>query len=189
MKIVVDTSVLLFLADPHAPAPTDGKTGKPVQHCAQRVEGLIEDLDEMDAVLIIPTPVLSELLICAGKAQAEVLAALTGKRSVVVAHFDQMAAVENAQLRRAKAKVKHRGETKKEVSFDLQILAIARTTGADLVLTDDDNLRKRCLQAGMKVKGIAELTVPDSKRQMHLLADQSGARVDDDDGDEDEVSP
>jgi predicted nucleic acid-binding protein len=178
VKIVVDTSVLVFLADPHAAAPLDTKTGKPVPHCTERIEGLIEGLDESGAVMVIPTPVLSELLICVGNAQAEVLATVTGKRSVVVAPFDQMAAVENAQLRRSKASRKKRGETKKEVSFDLQILAIA--------LTDDRNLRRRCLQTGMKVKGIADLALPDSKRQMLLLASESN---DDDEPEDRENAP
>jgi rRNA-processing protein FCF1 len=136
--------------------------------------------------MVIPTPVLSELLICVGNAQAEVLATVTGKRSVVVAPFDQMAAVENAQLRRSKASRKKRGETKKEVSFDLQILAIARTNEAEIILTDDRNLRRRCLQTGMKVKGIADLALPDSKRQMLLLASESN---DDDEPEDRENAP
>lgn len=186
MKVVIDTSVLLYLVDPHTPAPLDGNSGKPVQHCKERIEGLIETLDQSATVLIVPTPVLSELLICASSRQTELLNVLTGKRGVQVASFDEIAAVENAQLRRTKRlNTKHRGETKKEVSFDLQILAIARAAQADLVLSDDDNLRKRCLQSGMEVMGIAELALTDSKRQMQLLAEESDARTVDDAGDED----
>jgi rRNA-processing protein FCF1 len=174
MKIVVDTSVLIFMVDRHAPAPIDRHTGKAVLHCRERIEGLIEGLDEAAAVLIVPTPVLSELLICSDTRQPEVLAALTGKRTVQVASFDQMAAVENAQLRRSKINGRKRGETKKEVSFDLQILAIARANQADLVLTDDENLRKRCDRAGVKAMGIAELSLPDSKRQISMLRELEG---------------
>lgn len=170
MKVVLDTSVLIYLVYPSSSAPLDPKTGKPVTHCQERIEGLLEQLDEQETQLVVPTPVLSELLILADTRQVEILAAVANKRSVQVVNFDQMAAVENAALRRnKKLTAKARSETKKEVSFDLQILAIARVAHADLVMTDDDNLRKRCVKAGFAVQGIADLPIPMSKRQQKLV--------------------
>lgn len=187
MKIVIDTSVLIFMADPHAPAPLDPDTGKPVPHCRERVEGLLEGLDDAEAVLIVPTPVLSELLICADSRQQELLAAISGKRSVLIASFDPAAALENAQLRRSKKlQRKVRGETKKEVSFDLQVLAIARANQADLLLTDDGGLTRRCRQAGTKVMGVGELPLPDGKRQISLVLEQKSAQQPADQEDSDE---
>lgn len=171
MKVVLDTSVLVYLVAPNAPAPTDPATGKHVAHCQERIEGLLEDLDKSGVQLIVPTPVLSELLIRAGDRQIEVLAALANKKSVQVLPFDQAAAVENAALRRTSLTKKARGETKKEVSFDLQILAIARVAGAKMILSDDENLRKRASRAGMEVHGIADLALPESKRQISMFMD------------------
>src|SRR5688572_12602278 len=165
MKIVLDSSVLIYLVFPTTDAPLDPATGKHVTHCQQRIEGMLEAIDKTGIQLVIPTPVLSELLILAGSRQIEVLNALTSKKSVQVAPFDEMAAVENAALRRSpKLRSKSRGETKKELSFDLQILAIANAVGAEMVLTDDAQLARRCQLTGMKVMGIADLPLPESKR-------------------------
>lgn len=186
MKVVIDTSVLIFMADPSAPAPLHPTTRKPVSHCRERVESLIEGLNDSSAVVIVPTPVLSELLIRAADRQQELLAVITGKRGVQVSPFDAMAAVENSQLRRSRRlAVAKQGETKKEVSFDLQVLAIARVNNADMVLTDDVNLRRRCVQSGMKVLGIADLPLSDAKRQIDLLLEHRSVEADDD---EQEVS-
>jgi predicted nucleic acid-binding protein len=169
VKVVLDTSVLIFLVYPTASAPQDPATGKPVQHCQERIEGLLEDLDQGDTELIVPTPVLSELLILAGSRQVEILAAVTNKKSVRVADFNQMAAVENAALRRKKELTKKkRSETKKEVSFDLQIVAIARVAQADRVLTDDEGVIARCKLAGIETMGIADIPIPASRRQITL---------------------
>jgi len=177
MKIVLDTSVLIYLVYPSAPAPNDPSTSVPVSHCQERIEGLLEDLSKMDAQLIIPTPVLSELLIRAHDRQAEILAILTNRRAVTIAAFDMMAAVENATFRRNKGlSSAGRSETKKEVSFDLQILAIARAQQADRILSDDKSLRERAKKAGFTVVGIAEIPVPDSKRQIAMALPSVGVR-------------
>lgn len=169
MKIVLDSSVLIYLAYPNAPAPIDPATNEVVAHCPERIEGLLEDLNESGSQLIVPTPVLSELLIRANDKQLEVLGAVTNRRAVTVVPFDTAAAIENAALRRSRKIAKAAaGETRKEVSFDLQILAIARVAGADLVLTDDQNLRRHCEAAGMRAAGIGDLSLPDSKRQIGI---------------------
>lgn len=186
MKVVLDTSVLVFLVSPNAPAPIDPATGKHVEHCQERIEGLLEDLDKSGVQLLVPTPVLSELLIQAKARQIEVLGALANKRAVQVVPFDQAAAVENAALRRSKISAKTRGESKKEVSFDLQILAIARVAGAKMILSDDDQMRKRAVKAGMEVHGISDLDLPDSKRQIGLFFEPPSGDQDGDAGTEQE---
>lgn len=172
MRAVVDNSVLLYLIHPEAPAPVDTATGKPVDHCAERVEGLLDDLEKDGIEVVVPAPVLSELMIKAVGRENDILAALQNKRAVRIASFDTMAAIENAMLRRSKSA--RNGATKKEVSFDLQILAIARATGSTLILTDDANLRHRAIAAGMSVMGIADLKIPDARRQRGLPFDQLG---------------
>ncbi len=189
MKVVIDTSVLMYLITPTANAPLDPSTGKPVAHCQDRIEGLLERLDVAKVQLLIPAPVLSELLIKADGRQAEVLAVLANKRSVLIAPFDVAAAVENAALRRPKAKGnKDEPGTKHEVSFDLQILAVARVAGAKIILSDDVRLRKRAEQAGMEVLGIADLPVPDSRRQIPMPFGDAPPVEDTETGTADDVS-
>lgn len=169
MKVVADTSFLLYMLDPSAAAPLDPATGNKVEHCAERIDGLIESLEESGSSLVVPTPVLSELLIKAGGAQNEYLAAIRGKRCIEIYPFDEMAAIENASLRRnRKLTARKRGESKKEVSFDLQVVAVARAVGAAVVYSDDEGLQRRCNAAGMPAKGIASLPIPDSKRQQQI---------------------
>jgi rRNA-processing protein FCF1 len=175
MKVVLDSSVLLYLVYPSAPAPIDPVSGVKVEHCEQRIEGLLEELDIRETQIIVPTPVVSELLIRAHDRQSEILAVLTGKKAVVVQSFDMQAAVENAALRRSKKLIKPFGtQTKNEVRFDLQIMAIAKVCQADFLYTDDNNLRKRCEQAGIAVRGIGDIPVPDSKRQIGIPMEPQG---------------
>lgn len=173
MRVVVDASVLVYLIYPNAPAPKSAAGTGPVEHCRERIEGLLEDLDAEGIEVLVPTPVLSELLIRSPGKEQEVVAILSGNRTVVIADFDQRAAIENAMLRRTAEKRRPFKQAKKEVSFDLQILAIAKSRGASILLTDDGPLRGRAQMAGIQAKGIEDLGVPDSKRQMLLVDDPS----------------
>jgi predicted nucleic acid-binding protein len=169
MKLAIDTTVLVYLANPRAKPPIDPATGKLVDHCHERVLGLIDELDDADTLLIVPAPVLSELLIKYASKEAEIVAALQGKRAIQIAPFDTRAAIENAAYRSsAKAGRRSLAQTKKEVSFDLQILAIAKVNDAELLLTDDEGLKKHAAKLGLRCVGIADLPVPDSRRQIPM---------------------
>jgi predicted nucleic acid-binding protein len=169
MKVAVDTTVLVYLANPRAQPPIDPSTQQPVEHCHERIMGLIDELDEGDTLLIVPTPSLSEVLIKYTSKEAEIIATLQGKRAILIAPFDTRAAIENAAYRaREKGVKRSKGRTKKEVSFDLQILAIAKVNEVDLLLTDDQELRKHAQKVGIKCAGIADLAIPDSRRQIPM---------------------
>jgi hypothetical protein len=66
--VVFDASVLLLLLDPDSSPPRDPKTNKPVEHTKGRIEHLIVSLERQREKVIIPTPVLSEVLVRAGTA-------------------------------------------------------------------------------------------------------------------------
>lgn len=61
--VVFDTSVLLLLLYPDINGPIDPNTGEETINCAQRIEYLIQQLDNSNEKIIIPTPVLSEILV------------------------------------------------------------------------------------------------------------------------------
>ncbi len=62
MIVVVDSTALTLLVNPAANPPTDPATGQPVAFARERIEGLLASLSATDT-LIIPTPVLAEVLV------------------------------------------------------------------------------------------------------------------------------
>jgi predicted nucleic acid-binding protein len=168
VRAVVDTSVLIYLINPNASAPQDEKSGQPVSHCKERLEGLLESLSANDVEVIVPTPVLSELLIKSGEAIGEILQIVRGKRAVRIEPFDMRAAAENALLRRNPKATARAGSAKSDVTFDCQIMAIARVHQAAMLYTDDAQFRTRCEALGIPTYGIADLPIPDTKRQVAM---------------------
>ena len=87
--VIFDSSTLLLVLDPKAKPPTDPNTGKSVERAADRIDHLISTLDKNGKKVIIPTPVLSEVLVKAGNATQQYLE-IMNKRSVFrIAPFDQ----------------------------------------------------------------------------------------------------
>lgn len=66
--VVFDTSVLLLILGPKAKAPQDPETGQPIERASDRIEYLIDTLHNDQQKIIIPTPVLSEVLVNSGEA-------------------------------------------------------------------------------------------------------------------------
>lgn len=165
---VADSSVLMYLFDPHCRAPRDSE-GIEISNCGARVEALIARLSKSNGQLIIPTPVLSELLVHAGDAGPIWLGAIEGKRAIRVASFDQMAAVECAALASERAS-RSRTAPRAKAKFDEQIVAIARVVGATEIYSDDDDIRKLA-GPDIAVIGIADLPLPPSAAQADLPFD------------------
>jgi hypothetical protein len=63
--VVVDTTILMLLFRPDAGIPS-GPDGVVIECARERVEYLITTLEKAGTKVIIPTPVLSELLVRAG---------------------------------------------------------------------------------------------------------------------------
>lgn len=129
--VVFDASVLLLLLDPDASLPKDPATGQPVEHAKARIEHLIATLERQRAKVIIPTPVLSEVLVRAGEAAPAYLEELSRSARFRIAPFDIRAAVELAALTREAldAGDKREGSAApwQKIKLERQIVAIART--------------------------------------------------------------
>ena len=65
--VLFDATALSLLLHPGAKPPNDS-TGNPVSRARERIELLVQTLDEKKAKIIIPTPALAELLVIAGPA-------------------------------------------------------------------------------------------------------------------------
>ena len=99
--VVFDTTTALLLLRPGTKPPLDPATGAPIEQAEARMALLVETLEKARTRIIIPTPVMSELLVYAGAATAELVARLTRSSTFRVAPFDTRAAIELAVMTRA----------------------------------------------------------------------------------------
>ncbi len=174
MIVVVDSSVLSLLVNPDAKPPLDPESGQPLTLSRERVEKLVSDMDARTDVLVVPTPVLAEVMIRAGAAAPEVLAQLTGRSRIRIAPFDEMAAVELAALtiELATAGDKRGGDDQswQKVKLDRQILAVGRVAQAATIYTDDGKLIKSARRLGMTAISSWDLPAPDIEDDLFSLA-------------------
>ena len=97
---VFDTTALLCLLDPDANAPYDMRTGQPVVDAKIRVQELVESLAARRECVLVPTPVLSEVLVHAGEATRSYLKSLANTSRFRIAPFDERSAIELAEMTR-----------------------------------------------------------------------------------------
>jgi hypothetical protein len=98
--VVFDTTTALLALRPGVNPPLDPATGAPVQHAEARISLLVETLAKAHTRIVIPTPVMSELLVHAGAATAELVTRLTRSATFRVMPFDTRAAIELALMTR-----------------------------------------------------------------------------------------
>lgn len=173
--VVFDSSVLLLVLDSAAKAPIDSATGACVHNAAKRIDHLIGCLSADREKIIIPTPVLSEVLVHAGAAMQRYLEILNGQASFRIAPFDQKAAIEAALV--TSDAIKRGGHridaanpdsSKTKIKFDRMIVAIAKVEGAHTVYSDDDDVHSYATRAGLKAFRTAELDLPPEELQSSL---------------------
>ncbi len=168
MIVVVDSTVLLHLIDPNVSVPADAAGNVPDQ-CSKRLNHLVEQLSKQSGRLIVPTPVLAEVLVRAGAAGQDWLTAFKGRRAVRIADFDERAAVECAAMARERGQRAH-STPRSKAKFDEQIVAIAVIENAEMILSDDQDIRALAPR-GMAVKGIGDLELPPEAAQAGLFGD------------------
>lgn len=173
--VVFDTSVLLLVLDPNAKPPIDPSTGEPLDRAAERIEYLIDNLTADKEKIVVPTPVLSEVLVHAGEATQPYLDILNGQAAFRIAPFDQKAAIEAAlatsdAIRRGGHRVDaaNQDATKTKIKFDRQIVAIAKAEGTHTVYSDDDDVHNYAKRAGLKAYRTAELDLPPEDPQQSM---------------------
>lgn len=177
MTAAFDASVLLYVVSKNAPAPRDPKTGVPVDMCAERLQHLLKELERQGERIVIPTPALAEVLVGAEPAAAaEYLAVLDKSRHFSIADFDQLAAVEFAEmqrLRKADPRVP-RAAVRAKAKFDDQIVAISKVRRAGVVYSDDPDVQKLAQYFGLRAVGIAALPLAPGDAQGSLFDEPHG---------------
>ncbi len=175
--VVMDATFLMLLLDPDASPPTDENTGAPVEQCKERIELLLASLSKGGVRVLIPAPVVSEVLVGLGTKKAEILQALTSGYAFKVQAFDAMAAIEVAFLTDAdlqSGKKLSKEETHAKLKYDRQIVAIAKVAGAKTLYTDDNNLAKKAKSNGLEVVRIWQLPLPPVSPQTEIWPKGSG---------------
>jgi predicted nucleic acid-binding protein len=171
--VAFDATVLVFVLDDQAKPPLDKQTGEPVTRCAERVKLLIETLQRDGAKIIIPTPSIAEVLVKAQAAAPEWLRVLNSSKHFRVSPFDERAAVEFAARQANRPRNGGDGPPRQKAKFDDQIVAIAAVEGAEILYSDDKDIR-RLVGNRCKVVGIAELPLPTEGAQGLLPLPEPG---------------
>jgi predicted nucleic acid-binding protein len=167
-RVLVDANFLIAWLSKKTNAETHARIGH-----------LVDRMDKQRSRLVIPTPAVAEFLVGADLAGVASVNALSGKSSILIAPFDIKAAFELAQLDRA---AKGAGDKRdglstpwQKLKIDRQIVAIARATGCDLIVSEDQNVNANATRVNIETCRIADLELPDSARQHRIPFDDSGA--------------
>jgi predicted nucleic acid-binding protein len=165
--VAIDNTTLALLLHPTAKPPKDPKTGQPLPKSRERIEQLIADLDAEDERMLIPTPVLCEFLILAGKDGPQYLEKIQASKTLLLKPFDERSAIELAAMElsaRGRGGKRAGSESPyQKVKFDRQIVAIAVVNKAHTIYSDDQDLGKFASSVGLKVVCTWNLPVPPSK--------------------------
>ncbi len=170
--ILLDATTLLLLIDPSAKPPKDPSTGKPLEKCKERIEYLLETLNGTGSQVLLPTPIIAEILVRAGNSKSQYLTELTNNYAFKPAAFDTRAAIELSAILEADLKTKKKltdKETWAKVKFDRQIIAIAKINNVSMIYTDDGNLAKCAKTNNLDTTHTWDLPLPPVATQQELL--------------------
>lgn len=171
MILAVDSSALALLINPAANPPVDPETGSPVDRARERVEHFIAEFAPTDT-MIIPTPVLAEVLVRAEEGGPGLLATLGGLARMKVKPFGERAAIETAHMTReaiaAGDKKVGSKDAWQKVKVDRQVVAVARVEGATRIYADDQSLISFAKRLGMDVISTWDLPYPPPQQQKLL---------------------
>ena len=183
--VIFDASTLLMLLDPSLPAPIDKSTGNPIAGAERRIRHLVSSLHKDRTKIVIPSPVLAEVLTRSEKAGGDYLTKLDRSIAFKIEPFGTRAAVELARMNAAAIQ---RGDKRgglsaswAEVKFDRQIVAVAKATSIKTLYSDDKNLRKLAESHDIEVIGTHELPLPPEDKQMNFAWEVHDEEESDDD--------
>ena len=97
---VLDATTLLHFLEPDARAAMDPASGEPIPDAKARIEGLVAELQKAKETILVPTPVLSEVLVHADEAGPGYLQILHRTARLRIVPFGERAAVELAAMTR-----------------------------------------------------------------------------------------
>jgi hypothetical protein len=169
--VVFDAAILMLLLRPNVGRPRDS-AGNPISDFEERLNYLVQRLEVLRTRIIIPTPVLSEVLVHAGAAGPEILEKLTRSTVFKIEPFDSKAAVEAALMTKAAIDAGNKrsglAATWAKVKFDRQIVAIAKVFNVSMIYSDDGDVKSLAAAENIPVTNLEELPLPPAKPQMEM---------------------
>jgi len=168
--VVLDSVILALLVDPHAEPPSEPGGRGPVPRVRERLDLLVSEIEDIHDRILIPTPVLFELLALSGAAAPGYFETLSKSSFFRIVGFDQRAALEAASLLREGTG--GRGHDDATTASDwndtlapsdlirLQIVAIAKVHGADAMYSEDAALRRLAQNQGIDARRLADMPEP-----------------------------
>jgi len=159
--------------------PVDPATQQPIEDLEGRVHLLVETLQDEKETILVPQPAFSEFLVYADAAGPKYISKIEKSPLFRWGDFDLKAAVELAAMRRKRInqmggrEIRRQtdAETWAKISFDRQIIAIAKANGAHTIYSNDNGIRRFAEQHGIKVIRMWELPRPAIEAQRSLLED------------------
>jgi len=171
MAVLFDATILLLTIQPDAPLPHDPNTGKPLKDGKQRVDYLIRKVSESKTNVLIPTPVLCEVLAHASEATNKYTEYLN-KPPFRIVEFGYRAAIECAiAMRNSGLRGDGKGNTRTKVKFDRQIVSIAQVERVKTIYSDDEDIYKYARDVGIEVTRPYQLELDPNDRQGRLALD------------------
>jgi hypothetical protein len=173
VKVAFDTATLLWSISPDPSKTFRDRNNVPIHDAKQRIDQLLTELSESRGTIIIPTPVLSELLVRAGNAASQFFDIMRDSRYFKIESFDQRAAIEAAEMTR-KALDSPRGKREgssdswPKIKFDRQIVAIAKVCAAEKIYSEDKGIITIAHRENIPVISVADLPLPPNSRQPTL---------------------
>lgn len=180
MKVVFDANFLVYLLTP--PVNTSGADTddyKRAELARSKIAFLLDELGSKRAKILIPTPVLAELFTRLGSATTEVVKALQEEYRFEFADFDVRAAMETGlalgSYKKKKTTMDHAPWQK--VKYDRQIVSIAKVNNAEVVYSNDKQVRKWSEESGLLALSIEDLKDPPSCQMTLDFTDQEQGQI------------
>lgn len=174
MIVAFDTTFLSLVLNPATKPTPNPATGRPIDHCVQRVEALVDKHSKRGDSVLIPTPCFAELL-CAVPDLEKAIGEIDRSVAFDLVPFDARCAIDLAYVTRTAMATddKKSGSNAgwQQVKFDRQIAIIAKVGGAEVFYTDDDNQTHFASLIGLKVKHTWDLDLPPKYAQIPLIDD------------------
>ncbi|WP_157879044.1 PIN domain-containing protein [Pararhodospirillum photometricum] len=162
--VVMDSNILLFFFVSKTGVPRDPVSHAEIDRPWERICYLIQELEKEKTKIVIPTPVLSEVLIRAKQASPEYISRIQKSSIFIIQPFDVIAAIELAEMTRRALDIGDKksgsNETWAKIKYDRQIIAISKVVRAHTIYSDDKNLAYFAKKENIKVVGLADCPLP-----------------------------
>lgn len=174
--VSVDSCLLTAIISGDCSLPTDPATQRPIPRAQEIIDYWFSTLSEQSTELVIPTPVLSEVLLRSGFGVRAAINELKKNRAVTIGSFAEREAIELAEANQKHGKPRKRDEPWQKVKLDRQIAAVAKCWGVDVFFTMDKDLKTAAELMGLVVQAITDMPTPPAE-QTNLFSGESSPDV------------